>query len=128
MKSFLIILLVISSFFDTGNAYVAEGRASYYADRLHGARTASGEPYNKHEFTAAHATLPFNTMVEVTNITNGKTVVVKINDRIPNNKVKVIDLSRSAARALGMIQQGIVNVKLRVLKDDEISAALPPAP
>lgn len=91
-----------------------EGMASYYADTLHGNPTASGEPYDKDSLTAAHRTLPFGTHVKVTRLDNGESVEVRINDRGPHAKSRIIDLSSAAARKLGMIDSGAVMVKLDV--------------
>lgn len=91
------------------------GVASYYADRFHGRKTASGVRYNKNTLSAAHKTLPLGTKVEVTDARSGKRVVVKINDRGPFVKGRVIDLSRAAARKLGMIKKGVTPVKVKVL-------------
>jgi len=93
-----------------------EGLAAYYADSLHGNTTASGEPYNKNALTAAHRHLPFGTMVKVTNLSNLKSVKVKINDRGPfGNSKRIIDLSRKAAARISMISAGIVKVRLEVI-------------
>lgn len=91
-----------------------EGTASYYADSLNGNSTASGEPYDRDGLTAAHRTLAFDTMVKVTNLDNGKTVVVRINDRGPHAKNRVIDVSGAAAKQLGLIDSGTAKVRLEV--------------
>lgn len=91
---------------------VTEGKASYYANRFHGRKTASGETFRIHDFTAAHRTLPFGTSVKVTNLDNGKEVVVRINDRGPHLKSRVIDVSPAAAHILGLIGKGTVNVRI----------------
>ncbi|MEI6691686.1 MAG: septal ring lytic transglycosylase RlpA family protein [Chlorobium sp.] len=91
---------------------VAEGKASYYADQFHGRRTANGETFNMHKLTAAHPSLPFGTWVKVTNLNNGKDVVVRINDRGPFVKGRVIDLSIDAAKEIGIMRSGTVRVKL----------------
>jgi len=93
---------------------IEEGEASFYADSLHGNQTASGETYNKRAYTAAHLTLPFGTKVKVTNLDNGKSVRVKINDRGPYAKGRIIDLSRAAARKLGMREAGTARVRLEI--------------
>jgi rare lipoprotein A len=92
------------------------GRASYYHDKFQGRKTSSGEPYEKHDFTAAHRTYPFNTLVLVTNKLNQRSVVVRINDRGPFHKSRMIDLSRSAAMKAGMIPFGVVPVKITPLQ------------
>ncbi len=92
------------------------GKASYYAQKFHGRRTASGERFDMHAMTAAHRTLPFGTRVRVTNVRNGRSVVVRINDRGPfGNRGRIIDVSLAAARKLGMLRDGVVPVLLEVL-------------
>lgn len=93
------------------------GLAVFYADSLHGKPTASGEPYDKDALTAAHRTLPFGTMVEVTDLSNRRTVIVKINDRGPfGNSRRIIDLSRRAAEELDMISRGVTEVRLEIVE------------
>jgi len=91
------------------------GKASFYADKFEGHPTASGERYKHNKLTAAHKTLPFGTIVRVTNIANGNTVDVEINDRGPYVDGRIIDLSRSAAEKLGFVNLGIADVKLEVV-------------
>jgi len=91
------------------------GYASYYADAFQGRKTTSGEKYNNTLYTAAHATLPFHTLVKITNLKNNISVVVKINDRCPKYKTRIIDLSKAAAKKLDIIASGIANVKLEVI-------------
>jgi rare lipoprotein A len=91
------------------------GKASFYADKFEGQPTASGEKYKHNKLTAAHKTLPFGTVVRVTNLANGYTVEVKINDRGPYIEGRVIDLSKSAAEKLAFINLGITDVKLEVV-------------
>jgi rare lipoprotein A len=88
------------------------GLASYYANNLQGHRTANGERYDKNDFTAAHLTLPFNTTVKVTNVENDLSVKVRINDRGPHSKSRIIDLSRAAAEKIGLIRSGICKVRI----------------
>jgi rare lipoprotein A len=95
---------------------IITGVASYYGKGFHRKKTASGERYNKRDLTAAHLTLPFGTRVRVTNIENGKSVVVRINDRGPYKKARIIDLSKAAAEKIGMIQSGTARVKLKILR------------
>ena len=96
-----------------------KGIASYYADRLHGHVTASGERYDKHALTAAHNSLPLGTRVRVTSEASGKSVEVKINDRLyPRNK-RVIDLSKRAARELGLARKGIGKVRIQVVAPED---------
>ena len=94
---------------------VQKGIASYYHDSLHGRKTASGEIYNKNKMSAAHKRLPLGSKVRVTRVQTGKSIVVRINDRGPFVKGRIIDLSRKAAKKLGMIRRGIVPVKVEVL-------------
>jgi rare lipoprotein A len=94
---------------------IGAGEASYYADRFAGQSTASGEPYDPAELTAAHRSLPFGSRVLVTNEQTGRSVVVTINDRGPFHRGRVIDLSRAAARRIGIVQQGSGAVNLSLL-------------
>ncbi|WP_242918400.1 septal ring lytic transglycosylase RlpA family protein [Pontibacter liquoris] len=112
----LLLVLVLS--FLSGNTttnYTAKGKASYYADRMHGQRTASGARYDKTKLTAAHASLPYNTKVLVTNLANGKTVVVTINDRMARNRHNIIDLSKAAAKELDIIRAGYGSVSITLV-------------
>lgn len=104
----------------------ADGLASYYADDLAGNATASGEPYDPRSRTAAHRTLPFGTKVRVTRVDTGDQVTVRINDRGPQQRERIVDLSRRAADALNMIDAGVVSVTLEVL--EEGAAAREPGP
>ena len=88
------------------------GLASYYADRFHGRLTANGERYDRQAFTAAHRRLPFGTQVVVTRLDDGRAVTVRINDRGPFVRGRVIDLSHAAAEKLGMLRQGVVEVRV----------------
>jgi len=92
------------------------GIASYYGERWNGRTTANGEKLNIHEMTAAHKTLPFNTVVKVTLLSTGKSVNVRINDRGPYAGKRIIDLTDEAAKRLGMYHQGIGKVGLDILK------------
>ena len=93
-----------------------EGVAIMYSDKFQGKKTASGEPYDKNGLTAAHKNLPFGTKVKVTNVGNGKSVVVTVNDRMAASKKAVIDVSRHAAEELGFVKAGKAKVKLDVEK------------
>ncbi len=101
---------------DTGTE-LGGGMASYYGDELAGNRTASGERFNPSQMTAAHRSLPFGSMVRVTNISNGDSVIVRINDRGPFSHGRVIDVSHAAAREIGMHRSGTARVKLALLDD-----------
>lgn len=91
------------------------GKASWYGPKFHGRRTASGEVFNSNAMTAAHRSLPFGTRVRVINVKNGRSVVVRINDRGPFIRGRIIDVSAGAARSLGMINRGVANVRIEVL-------------
>jgi rare lipoprotein A len=93
------------------------GMASWYGSRHHGKQTASGQPFNQYALTAAHPKLPFGTQVRVTNLSNGKEVIVRINDRGPYKGGRIIDLSRAAARRLDMEVDGISRVRIEVLSE-----------
>ena len=92
------------------------GMASYYGGSWHGKKTANGEIFNENSLTAAHKTLPFGTKVKVTNLDNGKSVVVRINNRGPYSKGRVIDLSKAAFSKIASISKGVTRVKLEVAK------------
>lgn len=95
---------------------VFKGMASWYGPGFNGKRTASGERFRQNELTAAHKTLPFGTIVRVTNLQNARTVDVRINDRGPFVRGRIIDLSKGAAQQLNMIRTGVVPVEVRVLR------------
>ena len=92
---------------------VFTGGATFYSDSFHGKKTANGERYNKNEFTAAHRSLPLGTIVRVTNLSNGNNLLVRINDRGPFIKGRMLDLSKAAAKALGFKSRGHDAVVLR---------------
>jgi rare lipoprotein A len=92
------------------------GTASYYADEFDGKKTASGEIYDMNKLTAAHPSYPMNTICLVTNLKNGLSVEVRINDRMPSFKSRIIDLSLAAAKEIDMIRDGIQDVKIEVLE------------
>ncbi len=92
------------------------GMASWYGRSFQGRPTASGERYNTNALTAAHRTLKFGTKVKVTNLNNGRSVIVRINDRGPFTKGRIIDLSGAAANKIGMIKTGVAPVKIEILK------------
>ena len=96
------------------------GKASFYK---HGHRTASGERFNPRDYTAAHRTLPFGTRVLVTNLKNGKSVIVRINDRGPHVKGRIIDLSYGAAQVVGLVALGVTQVKIVPLQKSAAAAA-----
>ncbi len=103
--------------------YRQQGVASWYGKKFHGRRTSSGEPYDMYKMTAAHTTLPIPTNARVTNLANGKSVIVRINDRGPFSKSRLIDLSYAAAVELDMIANGTARVEVVTLGESQASAA-----
>ena len=95
--------------------HAERGQASWYGKARHGQRTASGEHFDMHALTAAHRTLPFGTIVRVTNLSSGRSVNVRINDRGPSRRDRVIDLSYEAARKLGFVARGTARVEITVV-------------
>lgn len=98
-----------------GTGYVERGIASWYGSKFHGRRTSSGEPFDMYAMTAAHTTLPLPTYAEVTNLANGRRIIVKINDRGPFKHNRLIDLSYAAALKLGIVEQGTGLVEVRAI-------------
>ena len=104
-------LSACSNFSQQSKPHFSEtGLASYYADKYQGRATASGEPFNQYAKTAAHKTLPFGTLVKVINLNNGKYIIVRINDRGPFVKGRIIDLSKSAFSRIASLRKGVVRV------------------
>ncbi|MCS3466342.1 rare lipoprotein A [Pseudomonas sp. JUb42] len=99
------------------HGYDETGSASYYGSQHQGKRTASGERFDQNSLTAAHRQLPFGTRVKVTNLDNDQSVVVRINDRGPHTRGRLIDVSRSAAEQLGMLRSGTAKVRVQDLED-----------
>jgi rare lipoprotein A len=91
------------------------GTASYYSDKFHGRRTANGERYNKNALTAQHASLPFGTVLRVTNLKNHRSVKVRVNDRAAKRNKRLLDLSKQAAQELGMVHAGLAKVEVEIL-------------
>jgi rare lipoprotein A len=106
----------------TGEAYDEVGIASWYGKKFHGKTTANGETYNMYDMTAAHTVLPMPSIVKVTNLENGKSIRVRINDRGPFVKGRLIDLSYAAAKALGYAKQGTAKVRVQTLYSADVSA------
>ena len=120
LLSLCLLLAACSSRYDDSHGgswrgYTDTGLASYYADRYHGKKTASGEIYRNNLNSAAHMELPFGSMVRVTNLANGKSVVVRVNDRGNFPRGRVIDLSRAAFSSIGNTRSGLLKVKVEVL-------------
>lgn len=117
--SFLVIFFLLTTAFTW---YNAKGTASYYANKFHGKRTASGELYDKDSLTAAHKTLPFGTLVLVTNLDNDSTVILRVNDRIGTSK-RIIDVSYAAAEKLNFISKGLAKVRIEAIDHEEENAS-----
>lgn len=113
-RNYILIFFMLCPVFFT-MAQTQTGKASFYADKFEGHPTASGAKYKHNKLTAAHKTLPFGTIVKVTNLANGNTVEVEINDRGPYVEGRVIDLSKSAAEQLAFVNLGVADVKLEVV-------------
>ena len=109
-------LLALASCASSKNAFVQTGQGSYYADKFAGRATASGATYRPNEMTAAHNTLPFGTLIQVTNVRNGRSVRVTVNDRGPHVKGRIVDVSKKAARQLDIVEAGVVPVQVQVLR------------
>jgi rare lipoprotein A len=107
----------------SGQAKSNIGMASFYAAKFNGRRTASGETFNNSAMTAAHRSLRFGTQVKVTNLRNGRSVVVRINDRGPYAKGRIIDLSKAAAKKIGLGHSGVARVRLEVLSKNKREGA-----
>lgn len=99
--------------------YRAQGTASYYGGAFHGRKTASGERYDQNDLTCAHTTLPFSTKVRVTNLQNGRSVLVRVNDRGPFKKGRIVDLSKAAAKKLAMLERGTAKVLVEYADNPE---------
>jgi len=113
---------------DSSDNYVERGTASWYGKKFHGHRTSSGEPYNMYAMTAAHKTLPLPTYLRVTNIDNGKTIIVKVNDRGPFVKGRIIDLSYVAAQKLEITARGTGRVEIESIDPSQHQAKSRPQP
>ena len=107
--------------------FIQSGPASYYGQRHNGKITASGTNFDSEEFTAAHPWLPFGTIVRVTNLRNKRWVKVRVTDRGPRSKSRVIDVSTAAARELGMQRRGVARVSVKAFYEDQDSAKRPPS-
>ena len=112
MKYILIIIIFIVSFIPAGSQTL-RGKASFYSKKATGARTASGERLHHDSLTCAHRTYPFGTILKVTNLRNGLTVNVRVTDRGPFGRGRIIDLSYAAAKTLGMLSQGVAMVEVQ---------------
>ncbi len=110
---FLVLLIIATEFTSCFRKGSESGIASYYADKYNGRKTSNGEIFRQHRLTAAHKTLPFGTKVKVTNLNNGQSVKVRINDRGPFIQGRIIDLSKKAAKKIDMVNAGVTKVTIR---------------
>lgn len=117
----LLLLVLGAAGLSAQQTYTQTGIASYYADKFQGRTTASGERYDKNKLTCAHLSLPFGTVLRVTSLDNNRTAVVRVNDRGPFAPDRIIDLSRRAAEALGIISAGTGRVRIEVVSSDELT-------
>ena len=110
---------------DSSRGYLQRGIASWYGKKFHGRRTSSGESYDMYAMTAAHKSLPLPTYVQVTNLENDRSVIVKVNDRGPFHDNRIIDMSYAAAHKLGMVGKGTALVEVRTIQPGETQPAQP---
>jgi len=114
--TFLLVLVIVSqAFAQVGTTKTETGLASYYADKFNGRRTASGEVFYQDSLTAAHKTLPFGSRIRVTNLVNGKSVIVRVNDRGMKGTKRIVDLSKAAAREIEIVAAGIARVRVELI-------------
>ena len=111
----ILFIVVLLSAAEAVSSQVEDGLASWYGGKFHGRLTANGEVFDTNELTAAHKTLPFGTLVKVTHVPDGRSVVVRINDRGPFVEGRIIDLSRAAADAIGLTARGVAPVRVEIV-------------
>jgi len=121
LLTILFVLFGSCLFAQTSETPVVKGKASFYSDWFDGRLTANGEFFSQEEYTAAHKSLPFDTWVEIKNLDNKKTVYLRINDRGPYIKGRIIDLSKAGAKAIGNLKQGIFNVEMRIVERRDLA-------
>lgn len=116
---YIVLVLIVSCFFPLSSVSLEistqYGNASWYGGKFHGRTTASGERFDKHGYTAAHRKLPFGTIIKVTNLRNGKDVYLKVNDRGPYVKGRILDLSHAGAKAIAFNGRGVIRVKIELI-------------
>ena len=117
-KLLLIALFALCNIFTLTIKAQSDGKASYYSNGLHGRRMSNGERYDRNAFTCAHRTLPFGTRLKITNPRNGKSVIVRVTDRGPFVRGRVVDLSYAAARELGTLASGVAYVKVELVRKE----------
>lgn len=113
MRYLIIVVAFIVSLSSCARKITETGKASFYADKFQGRPTSSGETFSQHKLTAAHRTLPFGTRVKVTNLANGRSVYVIVNDRGPFAGGRILDVSKKAAQKLGMVDAGVASVEIK---------------
>ncbi len=111
-----LLALLLTACGGSKSTFSQSGQGSYYADKFAGKRTASGTPYRPGKRTAAHNTLPFGTKIKVTNVKTGRSVKVTVNDRGPHVKGRIVDLSKKAAKKIGLVEAGVAPVQLKVVR------------
>ena len=123
-KSIVLLICIVAIFLGLNliailsDRYAQAGVASWYGEEFRGKKTANGEIYDPDKLTAAHRSLPFGTLVKVTDLSNNRQVIVRINDRGPYKRGRIIDLSLGAARRLGMVKKGLARVKIKIIPKD----------
>ena len=117
-KIYSLFLLLMVTPLTFAGVYKSNAEASYYAEKYHGRKTASGETFNMYAMTCAHKTLPFGTLLRITNLSNNKSVDVRVNDRGPFVKGREVDLSKVAAQKLDMLRTGTARVKIEIIDDN----------
>ena len=117
-KLLLIALFTLCNIFTLTIQAQSDGKASYYSNGLNGRRMSNGERYDRNAFTCAHRTLPFGTRLKITNPRNGKSVIVRVTDRGPFVRGRVVDLSYAAARELGTLASGVAYVKVELVRKE----------
>lgn len=114
MRLTLVLILLAGSFFAQTDSLI--GKASFYAKKFEGRRTANGERFRHDSLTAAHKTLPFGTVLKVTNLKNDSSVIVRVNDRLPKKSKRTIDLTIRAAKLLNFVRDGIAKVRIEEIR------------
>ena len=118
----IVLVIMVSATLGLG-AQTYQGKASFYGPGFHGKKCANGQVFDMNKLTCAHKTLPFGTMLKVTNLKNGKSTIVEVTDRGPYIKGRIIDLSKAAAEEIDMINAGVANVEIEVMKSDNEQAS-----
>ena len=121
-----IIIFLLSCVATSMSAQTYTGKASYYGPGFHGRRCANGEVFDMYKLTCAHKTLPFGTLLKVTNQKNGKSTIVKVTDRGPYVKGRIVDLSKAAAMEIDMLSSGVANVTIEIINDKPVKSQATP--